>query len=216
MRAGIYARVSTAVQDPTGQLEQLRAHCAARGWSCREHVDLGQSGAKEHRPALDSLMAEVRARKLDVVVCTKLDRLARSTYHLVILGKELEALGVDLVVLDQAIDTTTPGGRLLFHVLAAIAEFERDLIRDRVIAGQARARAQGVHLGRRPREVDLAEVRRRREAGQSWRGIARAMKVPMGTLRRKLKAGQKSPGEFWPLTSLSARGSERAEGGAVS
>jgi DNA invertase Pin-like site-specific DNA recombinase len=216
MRAGIYARVSTAGQDPAGQLEQLRAHCAARGWSCREHVDRGLSGAKEQRPALESLLAEVRARRVDVVVCTKLDRLARSTYHLVTLGKELAALGVDLVVLDQAIDTTTPAGRLLFHMLAAIAEFERDLIRDRVIAGQARARARGVVFGRPPRSVDLAEVRRRREAGEKWRRIAQALKIPTRTLRRRAQAGQKSQVNCVPRGPLSTYPPGAADGRGTS
>ncbi len=104
-----------------------------------EFIDHGVSGAKEGRPQLDAMLADVRRRKFDVVLVTKLDRLARSTHHLATLAKELQALGVDLVALDQAIDTTSASGRLLFHVLAAIAEFERDLIRDRVVAGIRRA-----------------------------------------------------------------------------
>src|SRR6266446_3859137 len=126
MRAGLYARVSTVEQEPENQLRPLRAFAAARGW-----------------------------QKLDLVAVVKLDRIARSIHNLLTIAKELEALGVDLVVLDQAIDTTTPSGRLLFHVLAAIAEFERDLIRDRVIAGIRRARARGKRLGRPRLEVDL-------------------------------------------------------------
>jgi DNA invertase Pin-like site-specific DNA recombinase len=141
-RAALYARVSTADQNTENQLTSLRLFTEARGWAPAEFVDHGVSGAKERRQALDALLAAARARKIDVVVCTKLDRLARSVHHLVALGKELEALRVDLVVLDQ-IDTTTPPGRLLFHVLASIAEFERDLIRDRVMAGIKRAKAQG-------------------------------------------------------------------------
>src|SRR5262245_6076065 len=133
-RAALYARVSTSDQTPATQLEALRAFGTARGWRTAEYVDHGVSGAKERRPGLDGLLAAVRARRVDVVACVKLDRLARSTRHLVTLAADLEALGVDLVVLDQAIDTTTPSGRLMFHVLAAIAEFERDLIRDRVVA----------------------------------------------------------------------------------
>jgi DNA invertase Pin-like site-specific DNA recombinase len=141
-RCAIYARVSTSSQTTDNQLQALRAFVAARGWEPVEYIDQGISGAKERRPALDAMLAAVRARKVDVVAVVKLDRLARSTRHLVTLAAELEALRVDLVVLDQAIDTTTPAGRLLFHVLASIAEFERDLIRDRVLAGMKRARAQ--------------------------------------------------------------------------
>ena len=138
---------------------------------------------KDRRPALDSLLDACRRRQVDVVAITKLDRLARSVHHLVALGRELETLGVDLVVLDQTIDTTTPSGRLLFHVLAAIAEFERDLIRDRGIAGLRRAKAQGRRLGRpRLHQVDAAEARRLMAQGLSLRAAGRALGVhPMVT-----------------------------------
>ena len=163
IRAALYARVSTTDQTPDNQLVALRCFAEARGWTVTEFVDHGISGAKDRRPALDALLTAVRTRKVDVVACIKLDRLARSTRHLVTLAGDLEALGVDLVVLDQSIDTTTPSGRLLFHVLAAIAEFERDLIRDRVVAGLRRAKAQGRHLGRPRRyHVDGAEAGRSR------------------------------------------------------
>jgi len=110
----------------------------------------------------------------------------------VALGRELEALGVDLVVTDQAVDTTTPAGRLLFHVLGAIAEFERSLVRDRVVAGLRRAQERGTRSGRpigRPQRVlDADEIRRRRAAGEPWRRIAKAIKAPIRTLRRRLDA----------------------------
>jgi DNA invertase Pin-like site-specific DNA recombinase len=148
-------------------------------------VDHGVSGAKDRRPALDALLAAVRARKVDVVACIKLDRLARSTRHLVTLAADLEALGVDLVVLDQAIDTTTPSGRLLFHVLAAIAEFERDLIRDRVVAGLRRAKAQGRRLGRpRRHHVDVEAVRALLAGGLSLRAVARRLNMHPMVVRR--------------------------------
>ena len=187
MRAALYARVSTAEQSPDGQLEALRAFATARGWHAVEYVDHGVSGAKERRPALDALVRAVRARRVDVVACIKLDRLARSTHHLVTLAKELAALGVDLVVLDQAIDTTTPAGRLLFHVLAAISEFERDLIRERVIAGVRRAKAQGRHLGRpRRHRVDTDRVRELLAGGLSVRAVGRALGVPHVCVQRAL------------------------------
>src|SRR5206468_2956417 len=170
LRVAVYARVSTTDQMPENQLAALRAFAAARGWGVIEFIDHGISGAKERRPALDALLVDARKRKIDVVACVKLDRLARSVRHLVTLAQELEALGVDLVVLDQAIDTTTPSGRLLFHVLAAISEFERDLIRDRVIAGVRRARAQGRHLGRpRKHHVDAERARALTAEGRSPR-----------------------------------------------
>ena len=189
LRAGLYARVSTNDQTTANQLDALRAFARARGWGSVEFVDHGVSGAKERRPALDALLIAVRSRKVDIVACTKLDRLARSTHHLVTLAKELQALGVDLVVLDQAIDTTTPSGRLLFHVLAAIAEFERDLIRDRVLAGIRRAKAQGRHLGRpRKYRVDLSRVHELRSQGLSLRAIARSLGVHPSAVSRTVAA----------------------------
>jgi len=186
-RAALYARVSTVEQAPENQLRTLRAFATARGWETREFVDHGVSGAKDSRPALDGVLAAARARKIDLVAVTKLDRLARSTHHPVTIAKELEALGVDLVVLDQAIDSTTPSGRLLFHVLAAIAEFERDLIRDRVISGLRRAKAQGRRLGRpRLHHVDVTEARRLVAEGLSLRAAGRALGVHPMVVRRAL------------------------------
>ena len=189
LRVAVYARVSTTDQTPENQLAALRAFAAARGWGVIEFIDHGISGAKERRPALDALLVDARKRKIDVVACVKLDRLARSVRHLVTLAQELEALGVDLVVLDQAIDTTTPSGRLLFHVLAAIAEFERDLIRDRVIAGIRRAKAQGRRLGRPRRyQVDVARVRAMMGQGLSLRAIARSLEVHPSAVSRAMAA----------------------------
>src|SRR5437667_11219592 len=116
--AGLYGRVSTTDQNTDNQLVPLRAFASARGWTVIEFTDVA-SGAKERRRGLDDLLRAARSRKVDVVICAKLDRLARSTHHLVTLAKEWEALGVDRIVLDQAIDTTTPTGRLLFHVRAS-------------------------------------------------------------------------------------------------
>jgi DNA invertase Pin-like site-specific DNA recombinase len=184
LKAAMYARVSTTGQTADNQLLALRTFASARGWTVTEFVDSGISGAKEKRPALDAMLAAVRARKVDLVATVKLDRLARSVHHLVAMVREFEALGVDLIVLDQAIDTTLPAGRLLFHVLAAISEFERDLIRDRVLAGLKRARAQGTRLGRPRTPVDLGRVAQMRAAGTSIRAVARALGIaPMSVSR---------------------------------
>jgi DNA invertase Pin-like site-specific DNA recombinase len=200
-RVALYARVSTSDQAPENQLGPLEAFAQARGWEATRFIDHGVSGAREKRPALDALLAAVRARKVDVVACVKLDRLARSTHHLVTLAKELEALEVDLVVLDQAIDTTTPSGRLLFHMLAAVAEFERDLIRDRVLAGLRRAKERGTRSGRpvgRPRtqRFDIGEAQRLYAASRSIRAVARQLGVNPGAVWRavanpRVKAGCK-------------------------
>ncbi len=175
-RAALYALVSTHEQTAENQLQALRAFASARGWQAAEYVDAGISGSKEQRPALDALLRAARARRIDVVVCVKLDRVARSTRHLVTLAAELEALRVDLVALDQAIDTTTPAGQLLFNVLAAISEFERDLIRDRVMAGLRRAKAQSRRLGRpRQHQFDAEEARELVASGLSLRAVARRL-----------------------------------------
>lgn len=129
-----------------------------------------------------------RRRGCDVILVWKLDRPARSLRELVNIGAELEALGVDLVCATQSIDTTTPTGRLLFAVLAALAEFERDLIRERVCAGLDRARRAGRKLGRRPVRVDIAHALAMRNQGRSLRQVARALGVSRGTLVKALGA----------------------------
>src|ERR1700724_2653119 len=148
MRAAIYARVSTLDQEPENQLVELRRYVEARGWSGHEYVDRGVSGAKDRRPALDQLLADAKRRKFDVVVCWRLDRLGRNLKHLITLLEDLQALGVAFVSLAEGIDATTPAGKLQMHILGAIAEFERERIRERVLAGLQRARTHGKRLGR--------------------------------------------------------------------
>ena len=148
MKAAIYARVSTLDQEPENQLQELRRYLQARGWPAVEYVDRGVSGAKDRRPALDQLRSDARRRRFDVLVCWRLDRLGRNLKHLITLLEELQALGVAFVSLAEGIDATTPAGKLQMHILGAIAEFERERIRERVMAGLQRARTQGTRLGR--------------------------------------------------------------------
>src|SRR6266542_3311172 len=133
MRAAIYASVSTFDQEPENQLQEIRRYVEARGWSAVEHVDRGVSGSTDRRPALDQLLADARRRRFDVVVCWRLDRLGRNLRHLILLLDELHAVGVGFVTLGEGIDTTSPSGRLVLHVLGAIAEFERERLRERVL-----------------------------------------------------------------------------------
>jgi DNA invertase Pin-like site-specific DNA recombinase len=175
MNAAIYCRVSTAEQTCDNQLLELRRYVEARGWSSVEYVDNGVSGAKDRRPALDRLVADAKRRRFDVVVCWRLDRLGRSLKHLISLLDELTALGVGFVSLAEGIDATTPAGKLQMHILGAIAEFERERIRERVLAGLQRARAQGKRLGRprtRPAMID-APGGTVRSAAEAW-GVSKS------------------------------------------
>jgi len=155
-RLALYARVSTTDQTTEPQLHTLRSYAERRGSEAVEFIDHAVSGTKDRRPGLDRMLAAAKRREVSAVVCTKLDRIARSVRHLTTLAAELEALDVALVVLDQAIDTATPSGRLPFNVLGSIAEFERDLIVERTQAGLAAAKRRGVrhfefNLHRAPR-----------------------------------------------------------------
>jgi len=193
MRAAIYARVSTLDQEPENQLQELRRYVQARGWTVVEYVDRGVSGAKDRRPALDTLLRDAKRRKLDVLVCWRLDRLGRSLKHLITLLDELQALGVAFVSLAEGIDATTPAGKLQMHILGAIAEFERERIRERVLAGLQRAKKQGTKLGR-PRLV-VAPERLLAARGLPIREAARVLGVPRSTAQRWLSVSQKTPAE---------------------
>jgi DNA invertase Pin-like site-specific DNA recombinase len=160
MTAAIYARVSTVDQEPENQLQELRRYVQARDWSAVEYVDRGVSGAKDRRPALDQVLVDARRRRFDVLVCWRLDRLGRNLKHLITLLEELQALGIAFVSLAEGIDATTPAGKLQMHILGAIAEFERERIRARVLAGLQRARVQGTRLGR-PHALIPVELLRR-------------------------------------------------------
>ena len=182
MRAAIYARVSTLDQEPENQLQELRRYVQARGWTAAEFVDRGISGSKDRRPALDALITDAKQRRFDVLVCWRLDRLGRSLKHLVTLLDELQALGVAFVSLGEGIDCTTPAGRLQLHVLAALAEFERARIAERVRAGLARARANGRRLGQKPHVIPAEDLER--TAHLSIRQAAAALGIPRSVLHR--------------------------------
>ena len=186
-RAAIYARVSTANngQSPDMQLLELREYCERRGWAVAgEFVDAGISGTKEHRPALDRLLSLCRKRSVDAVVVYRYDRFARSLRQLVNALEDFRALGIDFVSLHEGVDTSTPNGRLVFGIFASIAEFERELIRDRVRSGLAAVRAKGKHLGRPRVIVDVARIGALRAQGRSWREITLETGIAKGTAQR--------------------------------
>jgi DNA invertase Pin-like site-specific DNA recombinase len=187
MRTAVYARVSTGDQNPEMQLAELRDYSKHRGWEVAgEYVDRGISGACEHRPELDRLLSDAHQRRFDAVLVWKLDRFGRSLKHLVNALAEFEALGVAFVSLRDHLDLSTPAGRLMFQIIGAMAEFERELIRERVKAGILHARAKGKRIGRPPCPVDAEKVRRLRAEGKSLRAIAAVLKVPLGRVRRSL------------------------------
>lgn len=173
-RAAIYARVSTvAGQSPQMQLDVLREYAGRRGLEVvGEFVDHGVSGARDQRPKLDLLMAGARQRAFEVVLVYRFDRFARSVRHLVTALDEFQALGLEFVSYGESLDTSTPMGRAVFSIVAALAQLERDLVVERSVEGQRRARARGVHVGRPPREVDVERVLALRGEGVSLRAIA--------------------------------------------
>ncbi len=184
--AALYARVSTLDQNCAVQLEDLRRYASKRFARYYEYTDSGVSGIQRHRPQLDALMKDARRRLFDVVLVWKFDRFARSLKHLIESLDEFSALGIDFVSLTEGIDTTTPTGQLLFHIVGAVAQFERDLIAERVRAGMAHARAMGKRIGRPRAAVDVAAVSRLCEEGHSLREIAQTLNVPVSRVRRAL------------------------------
>jgi len=189
MKAAIYARVSTLDkgQDTEVQLRDLRSYAQARGWIIAgEYIDKGQSGAKDRRPALDRMLKDVRKRKVDLVLCWRLDRLGRSLKHLILTLDELQSVGVGFVSYNENLDLTTSTGRLMFQLLGAFAEFERNLIKERVKAGLANAKAKGAKLGRPSPEFDEAELLRLRGNGVTIRGIAEKLNLRKSFVHKTL------------------------------
>ncbi len=184
--AALYARVSTLDQNCDLQLADLRRYARQRFECLCEYVDRGISGTQRHRPQLDVLVKDARKRMFDVVLVWKFDRFARSLKHLIDSLEEFRALGIDFISYTEGIDTTTPTGQLLFHMVGAVAQFERDLIVERVRAGMAHARAMGKRIGRPRAEVDLEQVVLFRNQGKSLRAIARLLAVPVSRVRRAL------------------------------
>lgn len=173
-RVAIYARISTLDkgQDLETQLLPLREFTAARGWQIYEIYTDTISGSKESRPSLDKLMQDAKRRKFDAVLCWRFDRFARSTKQLINTLELFSSLGIDFVSYQEAIDTSTPTGKVMFTIISAFAEFERAIIAERVRSGLQRARAQGKQLGRPKVYVDSEAILRLRLQGLSVRAIA--------------------------------------------
>ena len=167
------------------QTRELREYCQRRGWEIEgEYVDAGVSGAKERRPQLDALLVACRKRRVDAVVVYRYDRFARSLRQLVNALEEFRSLGIEFISLHEGVDTSTPNGRLVFGIFASIAEFERELIRDRVKSGIAAARSKGKRLGRPRVSVDATRIAALRDSGASWSAITRKLGLSAGTVKR--------------------------------
>jgi DNA invertase Pin-like site-specific DNA recombinase len=187
-RAALYMRVSTKGHGQTTETQALalRDYAAHRGFEIiEEYRDDGISGSKDSRPALDRLMKDARARKFDVVIVARFDRFARSVSHLLRALEEFSHLGVDFVSLSESIDTSTPMGKMIFTVLGAVAELERNLIKERVHMGISRARKEGKQLGRPQRIFDRNKARTMLKT-MSVREVARRLGVSRGVIERAL------------------------------
>ena len=195
--AALYARVSTVDQNCEVQLQDLRRYASQRFAQYREYIDVGVSGAQRHRPQLDMMMKDARKRLFEVVLVWKFDRFARSLKHLIDSLDEFSSLGIDFVSYTEGVDTTTPSGQLLFHIVGAVAQFERDLIAERVRAGRAHAKSLGKHIGRPRAKVDFEAVSNLRLQGRSLRAIATTLGIPVSRVRRALvRAGNENEKEL--------------------
>jgi DNA invertase Pin-like site-specific DNA recombinase len=189
-RVAIYLRVSTDGQTTANQRRELQKVAKAHGWAVVEvYEDAGVSGAKgrDGRPAFDRLCQDALRRRFDIIAAWSVDRLGRSLQDLVAFLGEVHCSGVHLYLHQQAVDTTTPAGRALFQMMGVFAEFERAMIRERVMAGLARAREQGKRLGRRPVAPLIVErIEKAAGDGLSMRAVAKKVGVGVGTVHRVL------------------------------
>ncbi|MBZ5644541.1 MAG: recombinase family protein [Acidobacteriia bacterium] len=186
-RCAAYVRVSTAAQDTSSQEGELREYAGRRGWKVQIYCDT-MSGAEESRPALNRLMQDARAGRIDAVIVWRFDRFGRSLRHLVSALEEFKRLNVHFISATEGVDTTLASGELVFQIFASIAQFERALICERVRAGLAAARRKGTRLGRRPgrilSESEIKKIRTARRRGTTLRKLALQFKAPLTAVYR--------------------------------
>jgi DNA invertase Pin-like site-specific DNA recombinase len=188
MKVATYSRVSTnkREQKPEVQVDDLRRYCKARGFKITHEIVDRASGGTDDRPGFKQLLQRVRAREVDAVIVVKLDRLFRSLKHLVNTLSEFEALGVKFIATRDQVDLTTPAGRMFVQILGSLAEFERELIRERILLGLEHAKSSGKKLGR-PKFYDDKKIRDLRKAGMSYQGIQQKLGVSKGAVCRALQ-----------------------------
>lgn len=191
MKVAIYARVSTDQQNPDLQLRDLHDYITRRGLVLYdEYIDRGYTGSTEERPGLEDLMRDAKKKLFDVVLVWKFDRFARSTAHLVTVLDEFKDIGISFISFTEQIDTSTPSGKLHYTLIAAMAEFERSLIRERVKAGLTAAKARGVQLGRK-RTLDWQQAYDLRDQNLSMGKIAERMGCSKAQVARVLSKRNK-------------------------
>src|SRR5436190_5089843 len=190
-RVAIYLRVSTSKQDTDNQRRELEAVAKRSGWEIvKVYEDAGISGAKgrDKRPALDAMMKAVNAKQFDMVAAWSVDRLGRSLTDLLSILQGLHEKGVDLFLHQQGLDTTTTAGRAMFQMLGVFAEFERGIIRERVNAGLARAKAKGTKLGRRRVKPSVeASILKLRAKGEGIHMIRKKLNIGTSVVQRVFK-----------------------------
>lgn len=188
----IYARVSTDKQAVDMQLSELRDFVQRSNWKIyKEYIDQGYTGANTQRPAFTDMMNQARKRKFDILLVWKLDRLSRSLKDLINTLDELGHLGVDFISYDNNLDTSTPTGKLVFQIVGAVAEFEKDIIRERVKAGLENAKRKGKRLGRPPiPRATFQKAKKLRAKGLSFREIGRQLNIDEGTFRKRYKTDE--------------------------
>jgi DNA invertase Pin-like site-specific DNA recombinase len=191
-RVGIYLRVSTDSQTTENQRRELEAVAARSGWEVVDfYEDAGISGAKgrDKRPGFDRLLKDATSRKVNMIAAWSVDRLGRSLQDLIGFLTDLQALRCNLYLHQQALDTSTPSGRAMFQMLGVFAEFERGMIRERVNAGLARAKAKGTKLGRRPVKPSIeAKIRALKADGMGILKIGRTVGVGTSVVQRVVAA----------------------------
>lgn len=193
-KVALYVRVSTTSQTTDNQTIELRDYCKRQGWEIvKEYEDHAVSGAKHDRPALDAMLADAKRGRFDIVAVIRIDRLARSVTHLLEILTLLRASGVDFCSATQNIDTGTAHGKMVFTMIGAIAEFERELIRERIKSGLNRTRSEGTKLGRPRLGFDVTKAIELRDSGLGYKQIARQLNIPRTTLFRGLRGIPKSP-----------------------
>ena len=184
MQVGIYARVSTTEQNVDMQLKELREYCKRMNYGVfQEYVDVGISGSKESRPQFNNLLNDMRKKRFDAVLVWKLDRIGRSLQHLLQILQELNYKNIGFISYNQNIDTTTASGKLLFQIMGAFAEFEREIIRERVKAGKAKSK---IKQGRKRLKINKNELLKLHKSGKSLRNIGSTLNISYGTVRNIL------------------------------